>query len=63
VWTLINLTWRDDSWAAVRPRVRQLRALGVEDLLRALSNDSDADVKDRARAALSQFQKAEQSMG
>ncbi|KAJ3165421.1 hypothetical protein HDU88_004217 [Geranomyces variabilis] len=55
VWTLINLTWPDDPGAA--GRVAQLSRLGFEPRLRAMvTGDVNADVKDRVKTALENFE-------
>ena len=59
MWTLINLTWKEDGWESVAPRAARLRELGAESKLRAMTDDTDLDVKDRARTALEQLRKAE----
>jgi len=53
VWCIINLTWPHDPGAS--QRVSQLVALGCDDTLQQLVNDSDANMKDRVQLALTQF--------
>ncbi|KAF1970099.1 ARM repeat-containing protein [Bimuria novae-zelandiae CBS 107.79] len=58
-WFVNNLVWEEDSSDAVptRKRAQQLRALGFEEGVRALSRDIDLDVRERARTAVEQLGK------
>jgi hypothetical protein len=51
VWCIINLTWPEEVGAD--DRVAELRSLQVDQLLRNIAeNDSNMDVRDRAKTAL-----------
>ena len=53
IWCLINLTWADDSNSTLR--VSRLRNFGFEEKLRTMLEDTDLDVIDRVKTALSHF--------
>lgn len=57
VWAVNSLTWisEDDDRRDAQARFRELRALGIENAVRALANDPNLDVKERVKTALRQF--------
>ncbi|KAJ2960908.1 hypothetical protein NQZ79_g3697 [Umbelopsis isabellina] len=54
-WCIINLTWTDSEEKVPPECYEILKELGVEEKLRAMENDPERDVRDRARTALCQF--------
>ncbi|KAM3583146.1 Armadillo repeat-containing protein 8 [Umbelopsis sp. WA50703] len=54
-WCIINLTWADSDEKVPPECYEILKDLGVEEKLRAMENDPERDVRDRARTALCQF--------
>ena len=57
VWTVINLTWiegQSDRIDAVR-RAHELRSIGIEEKVRALSADRELDVRERTKMAVRQL--------
>lgn len=57
VWTVINLTWRDDDTSAMSclHRLETLRSAGIVERLQAMKTDPSLDVRDRVRTALEHF--------
>ncbi|KAJ3413330.1 Armadillo repeat-containing protein 8 [Chytridiales sp. JEL 0842] len=53
VWTLINLTEKDEAGYA--ERAQTLRHYGFEETLRSMHDDLDMDVKDRVKTAVGNF--------
>ncbi|KAK4987804.1 hypothetical protein LTR50_004356 [Elasticomyces elasticus] len=57
VYGVISLTWienQEDRPDAMR-RAQELRVAGIEDKVRALSGDSDIDIREKVKMAVSQF--------
>ncbi|CAG8494011.1 15221_t:CDS:10 [Acaulospora morrowiae] len=54
VWCLINLAWTEDKHNSPG-RVRELRQLGFEEMVKSMTNDEDLDVREKVKTALSQF--------
>jgi uncharacterized membrane protein YgcG len=56
-WCLHNLLWLDDSSdeAATRERALLLRNMGFEEAVRALGQDQDLDVAERAKTVIDRF--------
>lgn len=55
--TIINLTWVDDAsdQGACKSRARELAKLGVYEKLQQMENDSELDLRERAKVASSQM--------
>ncbi|KAK4987369.1 hypothetical protein LTR28_001870, partial [Elasticomyces elasticus] len=57
VYGVISLTWienQEDRPDAMR-RAQELRVAGIEDKVRALSGDSDIDIREKVKMAVNQF--------
>ncbi|KAK9717138.1 hypothetical protein K7432_006413 [Basidiobolus ranarum] len=60
VWCIINLTWTEERHGVgYAERVRKLQTLGFESKLSALADDTDLDVRDRVKTALTHFRTTE----
>ena len=57
VWGVINLTWTEDQSDRddARRRAHELRAIGIEDKVRALAGDHDLDTRERTKTAIRQL--------
>lgn len=51
---LINLTWKGDE--GIEKRKKYLKDLGCKEILQGLLDNSNIDVRDRAKQALEQLQ-------
>lgn len=58
VWAVNSLTWveEDGDRRDARQRSVELRAIGIEDAVKALQNDPNLDVRERVKTALRQFE-------
>lgn len=58
VWAVNSLTWIEDESdrAGARARMMELRSCGVEGAVRALREDGDLDVRERAKTAIRQME-------
>ncbi|EME47249.1 hypothetical protein DOTSEDRAFT_166149 [Dothistroma septosporum NZE10] len=58
VWAVNSLTWieEDGDRRDARQRSNELKAIGIEQAVRALQNDSNLDVRERVKTAIRQFE-------
>ncbi|KAK4550858.1 hypothetical protein LTR36_000438 [Oleoguttula mirabilis] len=57
VWAINSLTWIEDDSdrKEARQRALELRAVGIEGVVKGMANDPDLDVKERVKTAVRQF--------
>lgn len=57
VWAIINLTWVDSAAdrEEAKARAQELRSFGIDEKVRALAEDIDADTRERVKTAVRQI--------